>query len=333
MGAGAVQEEILLMIHPESLLGRALFEPMADSGACVVMGAVRVSEYSGYGRGGRFGNSAFAYARSVQFDHRQRLDKDGRALTEILAFNATNFSKTIRAQYGGQNINHEYERAAAAFSTSPFTDAGVPITTGLWGSGDFGGDPVLKSLLQVAAACATNRKLYLVLVGDKVKKAVDEIMVLAETLTLSVTEFVGAIIQGVRAQTYGTDRAKNASLTAAGVRAELKKIQQQKIKMATSPSSSLGGSDGNSSSSTLSAWASGGGSAYAPMGNLGQGYLGSTEAVSVAYNPSFSFEEQENEVTMKTGDEDTEAELGGEEDQLTTPRRPKKQKKKAENKE
>jgi hypothetical protein len=250
MGTGAVQEEIQLIIHPEALLGRALFEPMAPTGACVVMGAVRVSDYSGYGRGGRFGVNAFTYAGTVQYDRNQPLDGDGRALTEILAFNAKDFKGGIRDQYGGRNIIGEFQRAAAAFSENPLTDKAVPIVTGLWGSGDYGGDPVLKTLLQTAAASATGRSIILVRVGDKVKRAVDRIMGLAEVMGLTVKDFLGYVIDGVRAQTYGTDKTRNARITADGVYDTLMGVHQSKMRgsqfMIPAPSQF------QSSSSTLS---------------------------------------------------------------------------------
>lgn len=234
-GRGAVQEEILLIIHPETLLGRALFRPMTRNSACVVMGAVRVSNYTGYGNGSKFGSKPFKYAGTVQYNSgAQTLDVDNRALTEIIAFDAQNFKSNPKLQYRPDDIDSEFNRVVAAFTRHPFTSNEVPITTGLWGSGDYGGDPVLKTLIQVAAAAATNRKIIMVMVGTKVKTDIEKIINTTVELGVTVKNFLVHIIEGVRRQTYGTDRGHNARLTAMGVLQDLSRREQ--IQMMSTPS-------------------------------------------------------------------------------------------------
>lgn len=228
---GAVQEEILLIIHPEALMGRALFAPMSPTGSCVVMGAVRVSNYAGYGSK-TINSQAFAYNGSVPFNPADPLDADNRALTEILAFDAQNFKSAPRKQYGQRLIAQEYDRAVAAFSHNRYTNGRVPIVSGLWGSGDFGGDPVLKLLLQVAAATATGRRLILVKIGANRKSQIDEITDLATSMRLTCREFIDVIkdaVKNVRYKRY--NRHYNATQTAVAVTKCLKDEKIRRLRM------------------------------------------------------------------------------------------------------
>ena len=226
---GAVQEEIMLMIHPESLMGRAVFTPMSMTGACVVMGAVRVSNYVGYGSK-KMKSTAFTFNGGVHFNHNNPLDSTNRALTEILAFDAQNFKSVPTKQYRKTLVTHEFNRAVSAFSPNPFTDTQVPIVSGLWGSGDFGGDPVLKVLLQVAAASATNRRLILVKIGAKRKAQISKILTLAISMRMSCGEFIDIVKDAVNNVKYKQfARQYNADQTAFVVTERLRKVRRQMV--------------------------------------------------------------------------------------------------------
>ena len=68
-----------------------------------------------------------------------------------------------------------------------------PIATGKWGSGAFGGDPLLKTLLQVLVANVTGRKLNIYLFRDK--ELYEKLMVALSTLEgLSVSESYGKLL-------------------------------------------------------------------------------------------------------------------------------------------
>ena len=234
LGNGAVQEEILLITHPEAILGRALFDTMSDKSACVVIGAVRVSKYKGYGSGGRFKANAFAYTGTVQYDPNQPMDTTGRALTEILAFDAINFKKrALTHQYTRESITREYKKALAAFSGHRFTDQKAVIVTGMWGSGAFGGDSVLKVLLQAVAACATNRQLIMVMLGGRVKTHVERILNEAQNLGVSAQTFLDIIIDTLGQNTYGFHQKTNSDITANSIIRKLNELrgtqQQQQM--------------------------------------------------------------------------------------------------------
>lgn len=215
MGKGAVQEEILLITHPETLLGRLLFEPMDPTSACVVIGAVRVSEYTGYGRGNNK-IPAFAYKKSTPFPNNLSLDVNDHALTEIVAFDAIDFKHRIRHQYLSENIYREYEKAVAAFSEHLITTSDVPIATGLWGSGAFAGDPLLKILIQIAASAATNRKLILTRINDRIANEVEAIIKEALKLRLDATTFLKHVVSAFHGKQHilsSTDQSANERST------------------------------------------------------------------------------------------------------------------------
>lgn len=217
MGGGAVQEEILLIIHPEALLGRALFEQMTDKSACVVMGALRFSNYTGYGRGGG-GATPFTYAGTLEINTKQALDVERRALTEIVAMDAKDYKGFVQAQYSRCNIVRDFIKAFVAFDPIPSPDDTVlpftaGIATGRWGSGDFKGDPLLKVLIQIAAGSAAGRPLILVKLGWVVANAVFNIMNQVLTAKMTVGDFLKIIIDATTSYNYGSDPIANSAIT------------------------------------------------------------------------------------------------------------------------
>jgi poly(ADP-ribose) glycohydrolase len=78
----------------------------------------------------------------------------------ILAMDAMMFcglpGKTRTQQLDVTNLQRELDKAFCAFSSVP--DKSLAIDTGLWGCGAFGGDPEIKAVIQILAACQSGTR-------------------------------------------------------------------------------------------------------------------------------------------------------------------------------
>ena len=191
---GAVQEEILLITTPEALVGRALIPPLKDAETAMVLGAVRMSDHSGYGRR-RLGRAHFVFTASADTDAAvSTLDQQQRALASIVAFDAINYEHSVRRQYEESAIKRAFHKATSAFSEVYGTDVSVPVATGKWGAGAFMGDPLLNSLIQIAAASYTKRPIVLLQMGAPLVYALDEIIRGAVDNKMTVSDFMDTIV-------------------------------------------------------------------------------------------------------------------------------------------
>ena len=162
---GCVQEEIRLLICPELIISRVLLETLADNEALLASGFERVSRYSGYASSFRF-EGAFEEGTAAA------------AASRLLAIDARRFGRYERAtQYEAHNLERELNKAYAGFSApdlplDPPPDPppapppnppplapppSLPVCTGNWGCGAFGGDVQLKAVVQLLAASAAGR--------------------------------------------------------------------------------------------------------------------------------------------------------------------------------
>lgn len=179
LGRGAVQEEIRFAICAELIVSRLFTQQLQGNEVLMVYGAERFCSYSGYGGSFR-----------CMGDFEDETDQDestGHIRTVVAAMDALNFGRGGAAQqYSVECCERESGKAFAAFSASDsaggepspgFVDmigrSGVtvdetvaratadrmPIATGNWGCGVFGGDKFLKALLQANAATAADRPL------------------------------------------------------------------------------------------------------------------------------------------------------------------------------
>ena len=131
-------------------------ERMDPLDSILITGAEQFSSYSGYG--GRFKFVA-------PFTDPNPIDKSGRRQVDIVAIDAIPFCfGGGREQYQRHGINRELNKAYCGFSHSissddPISGEMVPIATGNWGCGAFGGDREMKTLLQWMAASRAGRQV------------------------------------------------------------------------------------------------------------------------------------------------------------------------------
>jgi len=128
------------------------------------------------------------------------LNKNGtRRNSVITAYDATPFDDWGPNQYEETAITRELNKCLAAVLPSDAVDdvgkqkesqpsiSNLPrFATGNWGSGAFGGDPQLKSLLQWAAASLAGRGVVYYFFGDKRVTKLDEIVAAVEAKKLNV---------------------------------------------------------------------------------------------------------------------------------------------------
>ena len=144
LGHGCVQEEIRFAVAPEHLAAMIISPRMAADEAIVMRGAERFAAVRGYAR-------SLAFAGSCR-DGSPRAD-DGTVDVEFVAIDAVDYRWADPArQFTEAEMLRELGKARAGFRRD---GRGLPLATGNWGCGAFGGDPRLKSLLQWLAASAS----------------------------------------------------------------------------------------------------------------------------------------------------------------------------------
>ena len=172
LGNGSVQEEIRFLICPELIVSRLLCERMEANEAILLQGFERLSHYRGYARSFE---CAEPYADEPEPSRRP-------ALVAIDAVKH-HHSDPLR-QFKPSELERELSKALAGFtpppdhaSDNPFAPAGeaaargyatMPLCTGNWGCGAFGGDLQLKALIQLLAASASGRSgMHYLTFGDE----------------------------------------------------------------------------------------------------------------------------------------------------------------------
>jgi Poly (ADP-ribose) glycohydrolase (PARG) len=129
LGTGAVQEEILLLQYPETLVGLLLFKPIQDSEAVAIFGARRMSYVTGY-------NSNMKFDGVVPINLR-----GGRKFgcSEIIAIDALQFHcKNSMEEKEKKFIDRELLKAFTGFNEQPATmHQPLAIGSGKWGCGVF----------------------------------------------------------------------------------------------------------------------------------------------------------------------------------------------------
>eukprot|EP01135_Chromosphaera_perkinsii_P005850 Nk52_evm10s368 gene=Nk52_evmTU10s368 len=158
LSRGSVQEEILFMIYPELIVSRLLCEELADNESLMVYGCERFSSYAGYG-------SSFAWSKPF-YEKRDR-DAWGRLANQVLAIDAyimSNFEMQLHDKF----LYRELNKAFSGFHYNSFL-GGRPaaLATGNWGCGAFGGDPIIKALIQLMTAAVCGRDLLYFTFGDE----------------------------------------------------------------------------------------------------------------------------------------------------------------------
>jgi Poly (ADP-ribose) glycohydrolase (PARG) len=159
LNGGCVQEEILFSIYPELLISMILCPVMEENEAIAITGAIRAANYTGYAWGFRFHSES---NENIEIDHRKRVKNTFVAIDALVCFN-------IESQFTPDYILRELNKAYIGFFKNFYEEPEnlVPVVTGKWGCGEFGGFPPLKILLQWIAASKVGRKTIITTFGDQ----------------------------------------------------------------------------------------------------------------------------------------------------------------------
>jgi len=149
-----LQEEIRFVINPECLVSILFCEEMEERESILIVGAEQFSSYSGYGGG---------FKCSGPHQDTNPVDDRGRRCVSIVAMDATYFMSKPE-QFQQRCILRELNKALCGFShTVPGDDSStskfVPVATGNWGCGMFGGIKMLKTVIQWMAASRAGREI------------------------------------------------------------------------------------------------------------------------------------------------------------------------------
>ena len=149
LSGGCVQEEIRFAVAPELLVGMIVSPRMQPDEAILLHGAERFTQTRGYAQSLRYhGPFSDPCDRHV----------DGTPDIELVAIDAVDYRcQDAAAQRTPAVILRELGKASTGF----LRDArGLPIASGNWGCGAFGGEPSLKAVIQWLAASAEGRALH-----------------------------------------------------------------------------------------------------------------------------------------------------------------------------
>lgn len=155
LSGGCVQEEILFATCPELLTAMIVSPRMLEFEAVLIRGAERYAHTSGYGYSLRY-----SHARGDS----PQADGGGEPFGEIVAIDAMDYrGRDPREQYRDAAMLRELTKARTGFLSD---GRALPVATGNWGCGVFGGNPVLKALLQWIAASREGRSVDYFSFGD-----------------------------------------------------------------------------------------------------------------------------------------------------------------------
>jgi poly(ADP-ribose) glycohydrolase len=154
LGNGCVQEEIRFLISPELIVSRLFCAELDENESLIITGSERFSMYTGYAK-------TFEWVGDYR-DMTER-DENFNIKSSLLAIDALDISRNPLDQYSEEYIQRELNKAYSGFYTE---GEGIPIASGNWGCGVFGGHKHLKSLIQIMAASSTGRQLNYFTFGD-----------------------------------------------------------------------------------------------------------------------------------------------------------------------
>ncbi|ELP90616.1 poly ADP-ribose glycohydrolase, putative [Entamoeba invadens IP1] len=146
---GNVQEEIMFMECPEMICGLFINTVMDDFTTIRISGAIRYTQIVGYG-----GRIEFKKIFEEQVKQ------------NIVALDALVFGRDKEAQFKSDSIQREMTKIYSAVH-SAYEDNLSDFVTGKWGCGVFGGDVILKFLLQSVVCCYCKRKMTFTTFHDK----------------------------------------------------------------------------------------------------------------------------------------------------------------------
>jgi hypothetical protein len=168
-------------------------ERMEDRESVLITGAERFSNYKGYAStfefDGDHNDVAANDVAGVTVESTDPLSSvEFRRRTTITAMDALYYgSRQYTQQFSSDRIRRELDKARVAFQqrseagdggdlSGVFAHPAKWIATGNWGCGAFGGDHVLKAIIQIVAAAETGRSLkYFTFGDDKLSETIDEL--------------------------------------------------------------------------------------------------------------------------------------------------------------
>eukprot|EP00004_Rigifila_ramosa_P005464 TRINITY_DN1599_c0_g1_i7.p1 TRINITY_DN1599_c0_g1~~TRINITY_DN1599_c0_g1_i7.p1 ORF type:complete len:287 (-),score=81.81 TRINITY_DN1599_c0_g1_i7:15-875(-) len=158
----ATQEEILFSIKPECLISLLIVQTLGPLEAAFISHPLVFADYKGY-----LDLFEFKSLPGSPASHPQN-----QMPAQIVAIDAiVNFSNT---QWSQQMQLRDLNKAFIGFSHSadlPAREGPIAVSTGNWGCGAFGGDPILKFLQQMMAAAAAGRAVDYAAFGDRTLEA------------------------------------------------------------------------------------------------------------------------------------------------------------------
>ena len=143
----AVQEETHFSEHPACTLATLLNEGMQDNEAIQIGGSLRHAATQGYNR-------------SLKFSGRVQPTHPAPTITAMDAHDyihrepKLNTQQAFIEQLKSTHINRDIGKATAAFTNTEY----LKVATGNWGCGAFGGDPVIKLIIQLIAATLAGKQ-------------------------------------------------------------------------------------------------------------------------------------------------------------------------------
>jgi poly(ADP-ribose) glycohydrolase len=172
-----------------------LTERLIDNECLIIYGTERISTYTGYSYSFLWEND---YIDTQSFHHRHspRVRQN-----EIIAIDALHFGRSggITHQVTRQTMNRELNKAYIGFlNHSDNARFALPtIATGNWGCGAFGGDKVLKFLIQwIAFSVSKRHELVYYTFGDVVLvECMERWIRVAEMKRVSVGTVVKALME------------------------------------------------------------------------------------------------------------------------------------------
>jgi len=149
---GLVQEEIRFIINPECLVSMVMCERMHDNEAIIITGTEQYSTYTGY-------SNTYAWSGPCKDD--TSVDPWNRKCCKITAIDAICFwPETVHYQFKSEHVLRELNKAHCGFHPlDRVPEHQSAVATGNWGCGAFGGNYVLKAVIQMMVCCHAKRQL------------------------------------------------------------------------------------------------------------------------------------------------------------------------------
>ncbi|EAK89413.1 shares a domain with poly(ADP) ribose glycohydrolases, some protein kinase A anchoring proteins and baculovirus HzNV Orf103, possible transmembrane domain within N-terminus [Cryptosporidium parvum Iowa II] len=144
------QEEIVMTVVPETLIGRFFLDDLHDEDSVTIRGVMRYSNYKG------FGTDKFTFQSIKESEMYMSIP---RVYAVVDALSGGSRFREFTLDYALREINKLISALCDDFYGESEERDRNQFVTGYWGGGVFGGDNQYKFILQLIAACVCNRQL------------------------------------------------------------------------------------------------------------------------------------------------------------------------------